>query len=1006
VIAHEAWQDDAVPSIEIPSAVHPQQLQQIEETREPPVRNLQENHTKTMRGDRHHSTVGNNTHTKPGMAPRRQQTVSVFLQSTKGGGHGGQGRNSKQPLSTDLLAIAQKGQTANKTLSSGSRALDQHPNHVRRDSGMQKLHEATSADKRHIHHAATSSVSKSSHQARVPGEHKKKAATGAFGAHCEFRKGLLAKIQPHKHPSSQPVQGQTHAQFPSPSSSSLYNKPGQQDKEAQLARVAKEEEDADAWIDFKVANYERNLAASVVARPTKPDIQATVFPTPKPVAPRQQLPPPRPLIPPHSDLPSTALRGQKHPTIVQTLQTQTKRKKEKQALAQHGLTAGDDEDDLPEERRKRDSLFGMEVRHKTFNPSATAVASSHQPPHHANDTPTHNAADSSDAKPSLAHGAPPSGSNNFPGIHPGSLPSSSGLDYVPDNDEKSDPTNPQPPEGPFALNSAAGVRAIENAMPPPPARAMVLPYETSTSSRTTTQMFMGKGNTKNSRRGKTAGLDQDSPAPFVKAKAASKPPLYITANDLRLYIWRQEKLTWVATRERWSKLPGADAYVNRSEDSLRARFRAVQKLIETDEVTQELCDEVLNGVEGAEEELNRIVTELEQQKQQAEPELQLETGGFKKITNGKNAAAIKQETGRQYQYQQQQQQQPVSLTYQQQSLALNLPPNPPLAIAGTHPASPLRPTAGGKFYDATTFQAYIEHVAEACEQDSASDSNADYNNSREVSPICDADTVQWEYFMQRRDFTADDLAALPEDPTASASEVQVEENSTEEIYNPSVLWKTYTKPFRALSDANAEAVRFVWTTPPGSPLTFSAAGEFNISSRPDAFGMLTVSLTSPMGLSQVRVGRRLLTYQDHVYPQREEKDGWIPRVFWCVIVLVRDNKKGLMQEDGESTISRNMMFSSLALANSNAIDEWLKLTLKIRSANLDQRKIEMETAKIKLLAKLERLGQGVDEDDDGTGERAKYFKEVLIEEPVEGEPGSGRKVEVFVQEVMLAGPRN
>jgi hypothetical protein len=144
-----------------------------------------------------------------------------------------------------------------------------------------------------------------------------------------------------------------------------------------------------------------------------------------------------------------------------------------------------------------------------------------------------------------------------------------------------------------------------------------------------------------------------------------------------------------------------------------------------------------------------------------------------------------------------------------------------------------------------------------------------------------------------------------------------------------------------------------------------------------------------------------------VYPQREEKDGWIPRVFWCVIVPVRDNKKGMMmQEDGESTISRNMMFSSLALANSNAIDEWLKLTLKIRSANLDQRKIEMETAKIKLLAKLERLGQGVDEDDDGTGERAKYFKEVLIEEPVEGEPGSGRKVEVFVQEVMLAGPRN
>jgi hypothetical protein len=78
VIAHEAWQDDAVPSIEIPSAVHPQQLQQIEETREPPVRNLQENHTKTMRGDRHHSTVGNNTHTKPGIGDRDATANNLF----------------------------------------------------------------------------------------------------------------------------------------------------------------------------------------------------------------------------------------------------------------------------------------------------------------------------------------------------------------------------------------------------------------------------------------------------------------------------------------------------------------------------------------------------------------------------------------------------------------------------------------------------------------------------------------------------------------------------------------------------------------------------------------------------------------------------------------------------------------------------------------------------------------------------------------------------------------
>jgi hypothetical protein len=844
---------------------------------------------------------------------------------------------------------------------------------------MQKSYEAGSSDKQHIHHAATSPASQSSHEARIPGEHIRQATTGTFGARSEFGERLLAKIQPHKDPSSQRVQTQTH------SSSSSYNKPGQRDKEAHLARVAKEEEDADSWSAFNVANYERNLPASVMARPTKPDIQATVFPTPKPVAPRQHHPPPRPLNTTctQSNLPSSALNSQPHGTFLQQLRSEGKRDKARKTRAQNDLAA--DEDELPDEGRKPGRFFGGEVSHKTFNPSAAATP--YQPPQ------TQNAADSSDARPSLAYGAhPPSGSNNIPGIHPGSLPSSSGLNYTPDNDEKSDPTNLQPPEGPFALNSAAGVRAIENAMPPPPpARAMVLPFETSTSSRTTTQMFMGSSS---SRRAKKAGIHQNSPAPF--AKAASKPPFYITANDLQLYKWRQEKLTWAATRERWSKLHDADAHVNRSEDSLRARFRAVQKLIETDKVTQELCNEVLNGVEGAEEELNRIVTEVEQQ-QQAEPGLQLETGGFKKITSGKNAAVIKQEARRQYHQ-------------QQQPYALNLPPDPPLAIAGTRPPSPLRPTAGGKFYDATTFQAYLKHIAEAREQDS--DSDSDYN-CREVSPICDADTVQWEYFMQRRDFTADDLAALPQDPTASSEEVVVEdEDYSTEIYNPSILWKTYTQPFRALSEANAEASRFVFATPPGSPLTFCAAGDFNLSSRPDAFGMLTVSLKSPMGLSQVRVGRRLLTYQDHVYPQREEKDGWIPRVFWCIVVKVQDNKKGMMEggggdgESSSSTIFRDKMYSSLALANSNAVDAWLELTLKIRSANLDQRKIERETAKIRLLTELERIGQGGDDYDNGTGEGARYFKQVLVEEPVQGEAGSGRRVEVFVQEVMLAGPRN
>ena len=640
-------------------------------------------------------------------------------------------------------------------------------------------------------------------------------------------------------------------------------------------------------------------------------------------------------------------------------------------------------------------FFGTDVSHEFWKPSAEQLL--YRPTYPFDDTATQNAACSDDAKPQLTHDTS-SGSNNFSGIHPGSLPSKPHNGYIPDNEHESDPTDEQPlPKGPFSLNSAAGIRAIEKRVPPPPPRPMVLPYETTSSSRTTTQRFMGSS----SRRAKTAGPHQDSPFPFSKASASSKSQaLYITANDLHLYKWRSEKLTWAETRERWSRLPDTEAKVSGSEESLRRRFRAVQKAIEDERVEQGLCSAVLEGVEGAEEELNRIVAELQQE--QAEPELEM--GVFRKIVSGKNGGNIKQEYGRQQQQQQQQQ------------YASNLPPpNPLLATAGTRPPSPPRALQGGKFYDATTFQAYIEHMGETLAEafeDSDADSHIDLNNPREASPVCAADSVQWEYFMNRRDFTADDLADLPEhhqDPTASLAEIENEEETEAEVYNPQTRWKTYPHTFNTLSDANAEATRFLFTTPLGSPQTYSATGDFDLSSKIDEFGMSTFSLKSSLGLSQVRVARQLLTYQDHIIPERHEKEGWVPRTLWCVVVKVRDPKKGPEVEDGESSIANNKIFSSLSLANTQAINEWVKLTVKIRSVNLNQIQIERDQARISLYKRLERVGRGGDDedDDDGSGERAKLFKEVLVEEPGDGEAtGGGRRVEVFVQKVVLEGPRN
>jgi hypothetical protein len=953
-----------------------------------------------MRGDRHDSTVGKHTHTQPGAPPKTQQTITAFNPSAKSGGQERQDDNGNKLA--NLQHLKHLGQMANQTLSSSSKTSS-HPSNHMRDLGKRGSHDARLSDKQHIHETARSSGSHTSHQSRIHKDTTRQATTGVSKARFDIGERLKASVPkqqqpPHKHPSSQRVQTQTHAQIPPPPSSSSAYKPVKKEKEAHLARLAEKDDDEDSWSARNVAMYEASaLAPSVMARQTHAST-SIALPTPKPVAPRQQPPsaPPPPPVVAHPKLPSSALR-KPHGSILQQLSTQGKRERERKARAQHDLAADDDDEkDLPEVRRQRENFFGSNVNHRSWKYPAATATSSYRAPQHTDNTPTQNITADHDAKQPLAHG-----SNNLSGIHPDSLPSIPSLQYKPDDENESESTDEPVPTGPFSLNSAAGIRAIEKTIPSPPARPMVLPYETtsSSSSRTTTQRFMGSGgNTNSSRRAKIAG-PRDSPA-FIKAPL--KPQLYITSNDLHLYKWRAEKLTWADTRDRWSKLPGTADSKTKSEDSLRGRFRAVAKLIETDEVSQELCSAVLEGVEGAEEELNRIVAELQQQ--QAEPELQLQTGGFRKISSGKNGGGVKQEPVRQ--------QQQISATQQQQNAA-NVPPDPPLAVAGTCLPSPPRSTQGGKFYDASTFQAYIEHIAEAREQedDADSDSNCFASNSREASPVQRADYCKWEYYMQRRDFTCDDISALPEgqqDPTASFEEIEDDAENSEEIYNPSTRWKTYTQPFYALSDANAEAVRFLWTTPMGSPQTYSAAGSYSFSTHVGPFAMSTFSVKSELGLSQVRVARRLLTYQDHVVPQREEKEGWVPRVLWCVVVKVRDNRKGKegVEVDGESPVLSNKIFSSLNLANTRAIDEWLKLTLKIRSANLSQRKIEMESAKATLLNKLERVGHGGDEDDDDSGERAKKFKEVLVEGPADGETGGGRRVEVFVQEVGLEGPRN
>jgi hypothetical protein len=235
------------------------------------VRKVQDDRTNTLRGDRQYSTAGKHIQPQPDTAPKRQQTISSFHPSTKSGGQEQQEHHGKQPAERDLQALRQRAQTANKYPS--SHATKQHSNHIVRDSGSQKSHDAGLSDKHHPHYAAPrSSASQSSHQAKVPKEPTKPALTGATRVRNEFESRLVASFHGqqqqqqslHQHPASQRVQTQTRAQIPPPSSSSsLAHKQEQRDKKEHLARLAKGEED-DLWSDRNVLRFPlRNLSLHV-----------------------------------------------------------------------------------------------------------------------------------------------------------------------------------------------------------------------------------------------------------------------------------------------------------------------------------------------------------------------------------------------------------------------------------------------------------------------------------------------------------------------------------------------------------------------------------------------------------------------------------------------------------------------------------------------------------------------------------------------------------------------
>ena len=258
-----------------------------------------------------------------------------------------------------------------------------------------------------------------------------------------------------------------------------------------------------------------------------------------------------------------------------------------------------------------------------------------------------------------------------------------------------------PPQGPFSLNSAAGIRALQKSHPRPP--LINLPFDDDGPTTTTTQRWMATGTPKTKLTLKKPSRNQDI--------------LPITASDLKLYQWREQNFKWAEVRQLYSDFTGIFPLI--SEDTLRTRFRQVSKVVEIGVVTDEMCERVINGDEAAATELNRLAGQYIDSSATATPAAGLEAAPFKKI--------VKQTPA------------PRGATV----------PPPPAAAAAVAAS---RPTQGGKMLDHDSYLVLLGHAVDA----GATENDFD-DSSRESSPRSERDRIHFEYYMQHRYYHSEDI---------------------------------------------------------------------------------------------------------------------------------------------------------------------------------------------------------------------------------------------------------
>ena len=513
----------------------------------------------------------------------------------------------------------------------------------------------------------------------------------------------------------------------------------------------------------------------------------------------------------------------------------------------------------------------------------------------------------------------------------------------PDNELVLEPS--PPPQVPFSLNSAAGIRVIQRSIPRP--QPINLPFDNDTPAQTAARRIMGTSTPKTK-------LSLGKPS-------RNQDLLPITASDLKLYQWRERKINWAEVRQLYSDFTGITPL--KSEDALRTRFRQVSKVVEIGVVTDEMCERVINGDEQAAAELNRLAAQYADVSGSTTNPAGPEAAPFRKILQQKTPA-------------------PRGVTVP--------PPLPPAAT----PAAP-RPTQGGKNIDHDTHIALLLNYAAANATESDSDTD-----SRAGSPPAPEDCIHWEYYMKRRDLYSEDLGS---DFEALDSEVQWAEynasfghagNANAEACqwifavpegSPAILrpGEEYTLTHQPREDGmsfwslqtayglvQVEVCRRLWSWQD------HVMPETKKGWLPKTLWTVVVKKTQRKTI-MVKKKRKVATVaadEDDLFGEGEEREE-----------EYYEEEEGEEEPCVEVKLSDDV-YGSLDHANQEAIREWADLTTKPSSANYDEFKCKCAEARQELQRKLEEAGEGT------------IFRKVVKD----GE----KTVEVFAKALNMKGARN